>query len=101
MDRDVGLNVTVPPDVLDKVTVRVASFAMACPPKSCRCTVIVTDATPAVVVTADVVNASFPTGPTPVVTVKTPVDAKWVLSFMFAEELLEPMCLRLGSRQRK
>lgn len=51
-----GVNVTVPVDVLDSITVRFASVVFGFPKESCRCTVIVPDATPAVLVTAVEVN---------------------------------------------
>jgi hypothetical protein len=54
-----GLNVTVPPEVLDSVTVRAASAVFALPYASCRCTVMLPEATPAVVVTAVEVIASL------------------------------------------
>jgi hypothetical protein len=47
-----GLNVTVPVDELARVTVLDASVVLAFPYGSCRCTVMVPEATPAVVVTA-------------------------------------------------
>jgi hypothetical protein len=59
MDNELGVNVTVPPDELDSVTVLVASVVFALPKESCRCTVIVPDATPAVTVTAEVVKTSL------------------------------------------
>jgi hypothetical protein len=54
-----GLNVTVPVDELARVTVLDASVVLAFPYGSCRCTVMVPDATPAVVVTAVEVNTSL------------------------------------------
>ena len=54
-----GLNVTVPVEVLASVTVRFASAVFGLPKLSCRCTVIVPDATPAVVVTAAEVITSL------------------------------------------
>jgi hypothetical protein len=53
------VNVTVPPEVLDSVTVRAASVVFGLPYESCRCTVMAPEATPAVVVTAVEVNASL------------------------------------------
>jgi hypothetical protein len=47
-----GLNVTVPVDELARVTVLDASVVLAFPYGSCRCTVMVPEAAPAVVVTA-------------------------------------------------
>ena len=54
-----GLNVTVPVELLDSVTVRAASVVFGFPDASCRSTVIVPDATPAVTVTGAVVNTSL------------------------------------------
>ena len=54
-----GLNVTVPVELLDSVTVRAASVVFGFPAASCRCTVIVLDATPAATVTGDVVNTNL------------------------------------------
>ena len=54
-----GLNVTVPVELLEGVTVRAASVVFGFPNGSCRWTVIVPDATPAVTVTGDVVNTSL------------------------------------------
>ena len=54
-----GVNVTVPVELLESVTVRAASVVIGFPDASCRCTVIVLDATPAVTVTGDVVNTSL------------------------------------------
>ena len=59
IDREVGLNVTVPPEVLASVTVRVASAVFGLPFASCRCTVIAVEATPAVTVTAVLVITSL------------------------------------------
>ena len=53
-----GVKVTVPAELLDSVTVRLASVVFGLPNASCLCTVIVDDATPAVVVIADVVNTN-------------------------------------------
>ena len=52
------MKVTVPAELLDSVTVRLASVVFGLPNASCLCTVIVEDATPAVVVIADVVNTN-------------------------------------------
>jgi hypothetical protein len=57
------MNVTVPVDVLANVTNRVASVVFALPKKSCRCTVMLPDATPAVVVAAVEVNANCVAAP--------------------------------------
>jgi len=54
-----GVNVTVPVELLASVTVRAASVVFGFPDASCRCTVIVPDATPAVVVTGEFVNTSL------------------------------------------
>ena len=54
-----GLNVTVPVEELARVTVLDASAVFAFPYWSCRCTVMVPEATPAVVVTAVEVIASL------------------------------------------
>ena len=59
IDNDVGLNVFVPIESLDSVTVLVASAVFAFPLESCRCTVIEVEATPAVVVTAVEVNTNW------------------------------------------
>ena len=59
IDGLAGVNVTVPVELLDSVTVRAASVVTGFPDASCRCTVIVPDATPAVVVTGDVVKTSL------------------------------------------
>ena len=50
-----GVKVTVPAELLDSVTLRAASVVIGLPNVSCRCTVIVLDATPALVVTGAVV----------------------------------------------
>jgi hypothetical protein len=62
IDNELGVNVTVPPEVLDNVTVRVASAVLVFPYWSCRCTVIALDATPAAIVTAVLVNTSLVAG---------------------------------------
>ena len=54
-----GVNVTVPVELLARVTVRAASVVFGFPDASCRCTVIVPDATPAAVVTGEFVNTSL------------------------------------------
>ena len=54
-----GLNVTVPVDELARVTVLVASVALAFPYWSCRCTVMLLDGEPADTVTAVEVNTSL------------------------------------------
>ena len=54
-----GLNVTVPVDELARVTVLDASAMLAFPYGSCRCTVMLPDATPAAAVTAVEVNTSL------------------------------------------
>jgi hypothetical protein len=59
IDNELGVNVTVPPDVLDSVTVRVASVMLAFPYWSCRCTVIGVEATPAATVTGVLVITSL------------------------------------------
>ena len=59
IDNELGVNVTVPGDELDSVTVRAASVVFGLPYESCRCTVIVPDAAPAVTVTGEVVNTSL------------------------------------------
>ena len=59
IDRLVGLNVTVPVELLASVTVRVASVVFGLFKASCRWTVIVPDATPAATVTAVVVKTSL------------------------------------------
>jgi hypothetical protein len=64
-----GENVTVPVEVLASVTVRAASVVFGLPLASCRCTVIVLEATPAVVVTAVEVITSFVAAPAVNVTV--------------------------------
>ena len=61
-DRLEGLKVTVPDDVLERVTLLGASVVLGLPKASCRCTVIVPEAAPAVKVAAAVVNASLLTG---------------------------------------
>ena len=61
--NEVGLNVTVPVEELDSVTVRAASAVFGLPFASCRCTVMLLEATPAVVVTAVEVITSFVAGP--------------------------------------
>jgi hypothetical protein len=50
--NELGVNVTVPVDELARVTVLDASAVLAFPYGSCRCTVMVPEAAPAVVVTA-------------------------------------------------
>ena len=75
-----GVNVTVPPDVLERVTVRVGSDVFGFPPASCRCTVIVVEATPAVTVTAEVVNTSFVAGDC--------TDSIWVADVIVVGEVL-------------
>ena len=57
--NDTGANVTVPVELLDNVTVLLASVVFGLSNASCLCTVIVEEATPAVVVIADVVNTSL------------------------------------------
>jgi len=59
INNELGVNVTVPPEVLDNVTVRVASRVLVFPYWSCRCTVIALDATPAATVTAVLVITSL------------------------------------------
>jgi hypothetical protein len=59
IDKLTGLNVTVPVELLDNVTVRLASVVFGFPKESCRCTVIVLDACPAVTVTGPVVKTSL------------------------------------------
>ena len=59
IDKEAGVKVTVPDDVLDKVTVLVASAVFGLPFASCRCTVIAVEATPAVTVTAVLVITSL------------------------------------------
>ena len=54
-----GVNVTVPVEVLASVTVRFASAVFGLPKLSCRCTVIVPEATPAVTVTGELVITSL------------------------------------------
>ena len=54
-----GVKVTVPVELLASVTVRATSVVFGFPDPSCRCTVIVPEATPAVVVTGEVVNTSL------------------------------------------
>jgi len=54
-----GVNVAVPGEVLDNVTVRAASVVLGLLNGSNRCTVIVPDATPAVTVTGALVNTSL------------------------------------------
>jgi hypothetical protein len=58
-----GVNVTVPLDELDNVTVRAPSVVFGLPYWSCRCTVMLLDATPAVVVTGVEVITSFVAAP--------------------------------------
>ena len=55
----VGVNVTIPLEEEDSVTVRFASVVLGFPKASCRCTVIFPDATPAVVVTATLVITNW------------------------------------------
>ena len=62
-----GVKVTVPVELLVSVTVRFASVVFGLPNASCLSTVIVVDATPAVVVIADVVNTSLVAAPTLIV----------------------------------
>jgi hypothetical protein len=59
IDRLVGVNVTVPVELLASVTVRVASVVFGLLNASCRWIVIVPDVTPAVTVTGDVVKTSL------------------------------------------
>jgi hypothetical protein len=59
IDKELGVKVTVPLDELDRVTVLVASVVFGLPNESCRCTVRVLEATPAVTVTGEVVNTSL------------------------------------------
>ena len=59
MDNELGVNVTVPPEVLDSVTIRAASVVLGLPKGSCRWTVMAPEATPAVAVTAVEVNANW------------------------------------------
>ena len=59
IDNEVGANVFVPVEELDKVTVRVPSAVTGLPLASCRCTVIELETTPAVLVKAEVVNTSL------------------------------------------
>ena len=66
-----GVNVTVPVELLDSVTVRAASVVIGFPDVSCRCTVMVLDATPAVTVTGAVVKTSL-LGVVPPTTVRVP-----------------------------
>jgi hypothetical protein len=54
-----GVKVTVPAELLDSATLIVASVVFALPNESCRCTVMVEDAAPAVVVTGAEVNTSL------------------------------------------
>jgi hypothetical protein len=54
-----GVKVTVPVEELDKLTLIVASLVFGLLYWSCRCTVMLADATPAVTVTGDVVNTSL------------------------------------------
>ena len=56
---ELGVKVTVPVESLASVTALEASAVFALLSESCRCTVIVPDATPAVTVTAEVVNTSL------------------------------------------
>jgi hypothetical protein len=59
IDKEFGVKVTVPLDELDRVTVLLTSVVFGLPNESCRCTVIVPEATPAVTVTGEVVNTSL------------------------------------------
>ena len=60
--KEAGVNITVPVEVLDSVTVRFASAVFGLPFASCRCTVIVDEATPAVTVTgAEVITSLLAT----------------------------------------
>jgi hypothetical protein len=54
-----GVKVAVPVELLDSATLIVASAVFALPNESRRCTVIVEDAAPAVVVTGAEVNTSL------------------------------------------
>ena len=57
------MNVTVPLEVLDSVTVRLASVVFGLLYWSCRCTVMLPEATPAVTVTGALVNTSWVAAP--------------------------------------
>ena len=59
MDKELGVNVTVPPEVLDSVTIRAASVVFGLPKGSWRWTVMAPDATPAVAVTAVEVKTNW------------------------------------------
>jgi hypothetical protein len=54
-----GVNVTIPVEEEDRITVRFASVVLGFPKGSCRCTVIFPDATPAVVVTTALVITNW------------------------------------------
>jgi hypothetical protein len=62
IDKLVGVNVTVPVELLASVTVRVASVVFGLLNASCRWTVMELDATPAATVTGAVVNTSLLAG---------------------------------------
>ena len=59
IDNELGVNVTVPVDELDSITVLVTSAVLAFPYGSCRCTVMLLDGEPADTVTAVEVNTSL------------------------------------------
>ena len=61
MDREVGVKVTVPPEVLESVTVLVDSAVFGLPNWSCRWTVMFPEVVPAARVTGAVVNTSLVT----------------------------------------
>ena len=59
IDNELGVNVTVPPEVLDSVIVLVGSVVLTFPYGSCCCTVIAVEATPVATVTAVLVITSL------------------------------------------
>jgi hypothetical protein len=79
IDNEAGMNVAVPVEELDKITIRVPSAVTGLPNLSCRCTVMLLDATPNAVVTAMEVNAICVAAPAektmaPLVTAVKPVS---------------------------
>jgi hypothetical protein len=59
IERLEGLKVTVPLEVLVRATIRLASVVIGLPNASCRCTVMLPEAEPAVRVTGEVVKTNL------------------------------------------
>ena len=96
--NEVGLNVTVPDDELDSVTVRAASVVFGFLYWSWRCTVMLPDATPAVVVTAVEVNARLVAAPADTVKLRSPEPPVELLVELPSVTCSEAVCALCATR---